>query len=162
MIEGLDLAKTLTALLAIANPIGNTPLFLSMTTDSAPAERRRIALVAAVAVFVTLTVIAVGGQVILTTFGVTIDDLRIAGGLVVLLIGLVRDTAPMRVVLRTNGWKVRASSQPPRRSDTRHLRCDGRRASDYFAGKTGSTPRFFSSTTRNFAGCVLLALRPTV
>src|SRR5690349_18017560 len=25
----------------------------------------------------------------------------------------------------TNGWKVHASLQPPRRSDTRHLRCGG-------------------------------------
>jgi multiple antibiotic resistance protein len=88
LIEGLDVVKTLTALLAITNPIGNAPLFLSMTAGSEPAERRRIALAAAVAVFVTLTVIAVAGEVILTTFGATIDDLRIAGGLVVLLIGL--------------------------------------------------------------------------
>ena len=40
-----------------------------MTADNAPAERRRIALVATVAVFVTLTVIAVAGAAIL-------DDLR--------------------------------------------------------------------------------------
>jgi multiple antibiotic resistance protein len=88
LIDGLDVTNTLTALLAITNPIGNAPLFLSMTADSAPAERGRVALLAAIAVFVTLTVIAVSGEVILTTFGVTIDDLRIAGGLVVLLIGL--------------------------------------------------------------------------
>jgi MarC family membrane protein len=88
LIDSLDVTNTLTALLAITNPIGNAPLFLSMTADRAPAERRRIALLAAIAVFVTLTVIAVAGEVILTTFGVTIDDLRIAGGLVVLLIGL--------------------------------------------------------------------------
>ena len=80
--------KTLAALLAITNPIGNAPLFLSMTADSEPVERRRVALVATVAVFVTLAVIAVADDLILNTFGVTIDDLRIAGGIVVLLIGL--------------------------------------------------------------------------
>ena len=88
MVESLDVVKTLSALLAITNPIGNAPLFLSMTADSEPAERRRIALVATIAVFVTLTVIAVAGDFILNAFGVTIDDLRIAGGIVVLLIGL--------------------------------------------------------------------------
>ena len=36
-------------------------------------------------------------------------------------------------VPRTNGWKVRASLQPPRRSDTRHLRYDGRSASVLFS-----------------------------
>ena len=59
-----------------------------MTADSEPVERRRIALVATVAVFVTLAVVAVAGDLILNTFGVTIDDLRIAGGIVVFLIGL--------------------------------------------------------------------------
>ena len=48
-----------------------------MTADSEPAERRRIALVATIAVFVTLTVIAVAGDFILDAFGVTIDDFRI-------------------------------------------------------------------------------------
>lgn len=33
---------------------------------------------------------------------------------------------------------------------------------DYSAGKATSTPFFFSKTTRNFAGLVALALRPTV
>ena len=32
----------------------------------------------------------------------------------------------------------------------------------YWAGKTASTPFFFTRTTTNFAGLVLLALRPTV
>jgi hypothetical protein len=32
----------------------------------------------------------------------------------------------------------------------------------YSAGNTASTPFFFSRTTTNFAGFVLLALRPTV
>jgi hypothetical protein len=66
------------------------------------------------------------------------------------------------LVPRTNGWKVRASLQPPRRSDTRHLRYDGRSATNYSAGSTTSAPFFFSKTTMNFAGFVVLALRPTV
>src|SRR5205814_10637419 len=36
---------------------------------------------------------------------------------------------------RTNGWKVRDSLQPPRRSDTRHLRYDERSASRLLGGQ---------------------------
>jgi hypothetical protein len=35
-------------------------------------------------------------------------------------------------------------------------------AQNHSAGNTASTPFFFSMTTRNFAGFVALALRPTV
>jgi len=38
----------------------------------------------------------------------------------------------------------------------------GGKQANYFAGNTGSTPLFFSNRTRNFAGTVLLAFRPTI
>ena len=43
-----------------------------------------------------------------------------------------------------------------------HLRCDRRRQANYSAGNTTSTPFFFRRITMNFAGSVVLALRPTV
>src|SRR5512146_983509 len=38
----------------------------------------------------------------------------------------------------------------------------GKAQAHHSAGRTASTPFFFSKTTTNFAGFVLLALRPTV
>ncbi len=88
MTATLNIVTCFVALLAIMNPIGNIPLFLAMTEGNDPTQRRRTALVTALAVMVTLLVVAFAGDDILEAFGITIDDLRIAGGLVVLLIGI--------------------------------------------------------------------------
>jgi multiple antibiotic resistance protein len=88
MTATLNIVTCFVALLAIMNPIGNIPLFLAMTDGDEPAQRKRTALVTALAVMITLFVVAVAGAHILEAFGITIDDLRIAGGLVLLLIGI--------------------------------------------------------------------------
>ncbi|MBK8176887.1 MAG: MarC family protein [Rhodospirillales bacterium] len=80
--------KFLVALFVILNPIGIAPLFASMTEAMTPAERNRTALTTAAAVFVTCTLCALVGKTLLGFFGITVADLQIAGGLVVLLIGL--------------------------------------------------------------------------
>ncbi|MCU0837621.1 MAG: NAAT family transporter [Rhodospirillales bacterium] len=76
------------ALFAILNPIGVAPLYLSLTQDKDVAARGRVAALAAFAVFVTLIVMLLAGRQILGVFDISVNDLRIAGGLVVLLIGL--------------------------------------------------------------------------
>ena len=83
-----EFVKFAAALFAILNPFGNTAIFLSVTADRSDAERRSIALVASVAVLITLVVAAVLGQEILALFGISIGAFRIAGGLIILLIAL--------------------------------------------------------------------------
>jgi multiple antibiotic resistance protein len=88
---GFDLAfsiKVFSALFAIMNPIANVPVFLSLTSGASDAERRKIAVTALIAVSIGCVVAAVAGSSILGVFGVTIDDFRLAGGLLVLLIAL--------------------------------------------------------------------------
>ncbi|WP_454687742.1 MarC family protein [Agrobacterium leguminum] len=80
--------KVFAALFAIMNPIANIPIFLSLTEGRSDAERRRIASVAILGVVVASLVSVFAGQAILTIFGLTIDDFRLAGGLIVLLIAL--------------------------------------------------------------------------
>jgi multiple antibiotic resistance protein len=78
----------LAAMLAIMNPIGGMPVFISVTADRSPEERRRIALVASLAVLVVLVVTALAGQPILRFFGISVASFRVAGGIIVLLIAL--------------------------------------------------------------------------
>jgi multiple antibiotic resistance protein len=80
--------KVFAALFAIMNPIANIPVFLSLTEGRQDAEKRRIAGVAAIGVTVGCVVSVIGGSAILGVFGLTIDDFRLAGGLLVLLIAL--------------------------------------------------------------------------
>jgi multiple antibiotic resistance protein len=77
------LVAALTALFPLLNPVGNTPIFFSITADDTPQYRRRQALKIAINVFVILTVCLLFGRYILAMFGLTVPILRLAGGLVV-------------------------------------------------------------------------------
>jgi multiple antibiotic resistance protein len=77
----------LTALFPLMNPVGNTPIFFSVTADDTPEYRRRQALKTAINVFVILTVCLFFGRYILAMFGLTVPILRFAGGLVVAHVG---------------------------------------------------------------------------
>jgi len=76
------------ALFAIMNPITNLPVFLSLTEGGGPEIQRQTALKATLYSLVMGAIFAIGGRQILTLFGITVDDFRVAGGLVVLLIAL--------------------------------------------------------------------------
>ncbi len=76
------------ALFAIMNPFGAIPIFLSVTADNTPAERRRISAVTALAVLLALLVTALFGQQILSFFGISIGAFRAAGGVIILLLAL--------------------------------------------------------------------------
>src|SRR5690349_21401075 len=72
------------ALFSVLNPIGTVPIFVGLTHDDTDSERSRISLWTAINVFIILIVSFFIGQYVLTFFGISIDALRIAGGLVIL------------------------------------------------------------------------------
>jgi len=80
--------KVFAALFAIMNPIANIPVFLALTGGKSDSERRRTASRAILGVMIACLIAIFAGQAILATFGLTIDDFRLAGGLIVLLIAL--------------------------------------------------------------------------
>lgn len=76
------------AMFAIMNPIANIPVFLSLTEGASAAVQRRISLTAIVGVSIGCVVAVLAGGTILAVFGLTVQDFRLAGGLLVLLIAL--------------------------------------------------------------------------
>ena len=80
--------KVFAALFAIMNPIANIPIFLSLTDGYSSKEMRRVAHVAILGVTVGCAVAVMAGAAILGMFGLNINDFKLAGGLLVLLIAL--------------------------------------------------------------------------
>lgn len=76
------------ALFAIMNPITNLPVFLSVTEGLDLGDQRKVAVKTAVYCLVLGGLFAILGNQILGLFGISVNDLRVAGGLVVLLFGL--------------------------------------------------------------------------
>ena len=75
------------AFFAIMNPVANTPIFLALTDDLDAATRRSIALRALLLAFLLISAFAFGGQLLFHAFGITLPALRIAGGILVALVG---------------------------------------------------------------------------
>lgn len=74
---------TFAALFSVINPLGTVPIFLGLTQDETKESKNKTALWASVNVFIILVVSFFIGKVILNFFGISIDVLRIAGGIVI-------------------------------------------------------------------------------
>jgi MarC family membrane protein len=71
------------ALFSVLNPIGTVPIFVGLTQDDDKKERSRISLWTAINVFVILIISFFLGEYVLSFFGISIEALRIAGGIVI-------------------------------------------------------------------------------
>jgi len=80
--------KYFAGLIAIVNPIGAVPLFIDMTSQQTPAQRKHTGLVASIATCVVLLVVLLTGEEILRFFGITIGSFRVGGGILLLLIAI--------------------------------------------------------------------------
>ncbi len=72
---------------AIMNPIANAPLFLGLTEGLDTTTRRGVALRAVLLAFAIVSVFAILGREIFAVFGITLPAFRIAGGILVGLVG---------------------------------------------------------------------------
>lgn len=80
--------KFLAGLVAIVNPIGATPLFVTLTTNQSKEERNRTGLLAAVTVMLVLILALLTGEAILRFFDITISSFRVGGGILILLMSI--------------------------------------------------------------------------
>lgn len=73
---------------AVIDPIGTVPVFISATKGAEPAERRRIARIAAMTAAGILLFFIVAGEPVLIAMGVPLLAFQIAGGIVLFLFAL--------------------------------------------------------------------------
>ncbi|MGA2135286.1 MAG: MarC family protein [Bryobacteraceae bacterium] len=78
----------LTSVFFLVDPIAAIPTFLAMTAEDEPPQRRHMAKRAAWACLVVLSAFAAAGKLIFRLFGITLPAFKIAGGVILLLIGL--------------------------------------------------------------------------
>ena len=76
------------ALFALIDPVGNVPLFAAATVGATAAGRRLTAVYSALFAFLFLGLFYLTGLAILQFFGISMAAFRIAGGILLLLLGL--------------------------------------------------------------------------
>lgn len=84
----MELLKPLIALLAIVNPIGVIPFFISFTQSFTPEQRRRTIRVSAFSAFTVIAVSALAGLKLIEFFGISIASFQVGGGTLLLISAL--------------------------------------------------------------------------
>lgn len=80
--------KIFVAMMVIVNPVGIMPVFVAMTAHTSEAERKKIARIASVSVFIVLLVSAVLGERVLEMFGISIASFKVGGAILVMTAAL--------------------------------------------------------------------------
>lgn len=83
-----EFLAVLVPLLIIMDPLGNLPIFLLFTRDNTVAERRHMALVAALASAVILVGFALSGDALLRFFHISLPAFQLAGGFIFFIYAL--------------------------------------------------------------------------
>ncbi|MGG1945908.1 MarC family protein [Trinickia sp. NRRL B-1857] len=84
----MDLLKSFISLLALINPVGAVPFFLSLTSEHSEGERRRTIRIASISVFCVIAITTLLGQQIISFFGISVGSLEVGGGIIMLLMAV--------------------------------------------------------------------------
>lgn len=76
-----------TSFFTMINPLGIIPVFISLTRDISTKEAQKIAFKAVLTAFITLILFALAGKFIFSFFGISVNSLRVVGGLIFLMVG---------------------------------------------------------------------------
>jgi multiple antibiotic resistance protein len=74
---------TFAALFSVINPLGTVPIFVGLTKSNSKSERNTTALWASLNVLIILIISFFIGKYLLIFFGISLDALKIAGGLII-------------------------------------------------------------------------------
>jgi multiple antibiotic resistance protein len=70
------------------NALGIIPVYLALTEQMMPPQRRRLTLQAVATSSLLATLILFAGQLIFSLLGITVNDLRVGGGLILLVLSI--------------------------------------------------------------------------
>ena len=88
MIEWTFIIKTTIAMIAIVDPIGCLPLFLSLTSQHKKINKKNVVKMTAITVFIILVTSLFLGDKILNMFGISMPSFQICGGILLLIMAI--------------------------------------------------------------------------
>ncbi len=88
MLVEYDLIKAILALFIVIDPLGNVPLFITLTEKMRKEKRKRTFQMATFVSLILLVIFALLGQQILNLFGISLYDFMTAGGILLLILSM--------------------------------------------------------------------------
>jgi len=101
----------LSSIFFLVDPFAAIPAFLAITESADPVRRKRMARKGALTCFIVLTGFALVGQLLFRMFGITLPAFEVAGGLILLLIGLDMLEAKRSPTQETHGDTEEAAAK---------------------------------------------------
>ncbi|WP_201610383.1 MarC family protein [Psychrobacter submarinus] len=83
-----EIIKIILAFLVLINPFSALTLFLDLTRGYSMMNRRKVARIACLTIFITISFFTVVGETLLKALGISIGSFQLAGGILVFLIAL--------------------------------------------------------------------------
>lgn len=84
----VEIAKIILAFMVLINPFSALPIYLNLTSDYSSRDRRKVAQIASLSVFITIAVFTLSGNFILKLFGISTGAFQVGGGILVFLIAV--------------------------------------------------------------------------
>ena len=88
MFDLQEIVGQFVVLWAVIDPVGNVPVFISVTAEKSSQQRKRIALIASLAAAGILLFFIIAGESLLHAMGVPLLAFQVAGGIVLFLFAL--------------------------------------------------------------------------
>lgn len=85
---GMEIGKLILAFMVLINPFSALAIFLDLTRNNNTRERKKVAQIASLSVFIVIAVFAFSGNWILRLFGISTGAFQVGGGLLVFLIAI--------------------------------------------------------------------------
>lgn len=83
-----EIIKIILAFMVLINPFSALTLFLDLTRGYSMTNRRKVARIACLTIFITISFFTVAGETLLKALGISIGSFQLAGGILVFLIAL--------------------------------------------------------------------------
>ncbi|MGM8871920.1 MarC family protein [Psychrobacter sp. 2Y5] len=83
-----EIIKIILAFLVLINPFSALTLFLDLTRGYSMINRRKVARIACLTIFITISFFTLVGETLLKALGISIGSFQLAGGILVFLIAL--------------------------------------------------------------------------
>lgn len=83
-----EISKIFLAFVVLINPFSALSLFVDITRHGSLQDKRKVALISASTVFITILLFTLIGEILLKALGISLGSFRVAGGLLVLLIAI--------------------------------------------------------------------------
>ncbi len=77
-----------TSFFTLINPLGSMPIFMTMTATLTETEKRKTARKATIIAFFTIVLFAFTGQFLFKFFGISVNSLRVVGGIIFFIMGM--------------------------------------------------------------------------